>query len=334
MNCEDDMGPRRCRRMATLVWLLVALLTGLWGGTEARAKLCGDDVDGQDVPCACGDTVVGNLVLTDDPVASASCPGDGLIIRAGTSGGSTVDLAAKSIRGSGRGAGLWIVDAGGGGVRLVSTGGTATIEKFYDGVVAQGAASVSAIEGLSIRDSGRDGMRLYDVEGVAVRDIEVVRSGRDGVWVNGRRYSIVASRAADSGRHGLNLMGTEGSIGAAGAGNVVEGSGAAGFVLMGMDHRITECIVSGAAGDGIKFMGMRYELSGCLAEDNGGDGIAGRGGEIVLKDNRANHNENDGILVSGGALQDGGGNVGLENRGRLKRRAVVQCEIGGVPCVP
>ena len=47
----------------------VSLLV-LFTVSPAQAKLCGDDVQGQDVPCACGDTLVSGVVLSDDPVTT------------------------------------------------------------------------------------------------------------------------------------------------------------------------------------------------------------------------------------------------------------------------
>ena len=40
----------------------------LVGAGQVGAKNCGDDVAGQDVPCACGDTVVSDVALNGDPV--------------------------------------------------------------------------------------------------------------------------------------------------------------------------------------------------------------------------------------------------------------------------
>src|SRR6185295_18777988 len=111
---------RIVRTASILTVLAVLFVTSL-----AHAKLCGDDVQGQDVPCACGDTVVSSVVLTDDPVTSSVCAADGLIVRAGSAAQITVDLNGKTLRGSGQGAGLWVIYGGSGGVRLLSPGQTA-----------------------------------------------------------------------------------------------------------------------------------------------------------------------------------------------------------------
>ncbi len=73
---------------------LLLLVLGLFLlPASATAKLCGNHVGGRRVPCACGDIVASDLVLTDDPVGNSVCPGDGLIVRAiGATHGVTVDL--------------------------------------------------------------------------------------------------------------------------------------------------------------------------------------------------------------------------------------------------
>src|SRR5262245_19343711 len=114
-------------------------LAFLWLPTPAGAKLCGDDVTGHDVPCACGDVVTSDVVLgAGDPVTQDTCPSDGLTVRArGTARTLTVDLAGQHLRGAGHGAGLLVVYGGPGGARVISTGGPATVEGFQDGVVAR-----------------------------------------------------------------------------------------------------------------------------------------------------------------------------------------------------
>jgi hypothetical protein len=101
----------------------VLTCTLLAAAGQVSAKNCGDDVDGQDVPCACGDTVVSNLALGADPILDAPCPADGLLVRVNdTRSGLTVDLRGNTIRGQGRGMGIWVLNGGKGGARIVSTG--------------------------------------------------------------------------------------------------------------------------------------------------------------------------------------------------------------------
>jgi hypothetical protein len=44
---------------------------------------CGDSIDGERVPCRCGDIVIADTRLQpDDPVVTERCPADGLLVRA------------------------------------------------------------------------------------------------------------------------------------------------------------------------------------------------------------------------------------------------------------
>jgi hypothetical protein len=301
----------------------------------ANAKLCGDDVNGEDVPCDCGDTVASDVSLNDDPVVSASCPSDGLIVRSPEAADSIdIDLAGQTLRGSGRGVGLWVLHGGSGGARIVSTGGPATIEGFRDGVVAHGHSSVALLEGVVVRHSGRDGVRFFDVEGAVIRNTEAVGAGRDGFSVGGDGFTLTSTRAVDSRRHGYHIMGGGGVIGEPGAGNTAESSGGSGFSVMGDGHRFVECVATGSGGEGLKLAGEGHQVTACEVRENGGDGIGGRGMEWRLARNRAIDNDSNGILVGGNDMADDGGNIGAGNRGLDQRTAPVQCEIGGSPCAP
>src|SRR5690349_7273720 len=143
----------KCRLL--LVFLSLAL------PATALAKLCGDDVAGQDVPCACGDVVVSDVALGDDPVTQQPCPGDGLVVRAAAAGhGVTIDLRGRTLRGSGHGVGVWVLAGGPGGARVVSTGGPGTVDGFRDGVVANGNDTLALLDGIVATANGRDGVRV------------------------------------------------------------------------------------------------------------------------------------------------------------------------------
>lgn len=319
-----------------MTWrVLVALFAASIVPLSAAAKLCGDDVGGQDVPCACGDTVVSDLVLGDDPVGNARCASDALVVRAnGAPRSVTIDLGGKTLRGNGQGAGLWIVYGGPGGARVVSTGGRATIEGFRDGIVAHGANTATLIEGVVVTASGRDGMRVGG-PGFEVRNTEVRNAGRDAYSLGGGGFRVTGSRAVSSRRFAYFVMGRDGTIGAAGAGAAAEGSGAVGFNLSGTGHRLIDCRVSGAGKDGVHLNGMHFEIRGCVARENAGDGIGGGTGmDWLLAGNQAIDNGNNGISVGGQHITDGGGNSGSGNRGLKQRRSVAQCEINGQPCAP
>jgi hypothetical protein len=313
---------------------LLLLVLGLFLlPASATAKLCGNNVGGHRVPCACGDIVASDLVLTDDPVGNSVCPGDGLIVRAiGATHGVTVDLRGKTLRGNGRGAGVWILYGGPGGARLVSRGGAATIAGFRDGVVGHGTNSVVLIDGIITAGSRRDGVRVEAV-GYQIRRTEARDSGRDGFFLMGDGYRITGTQALNSGQFGYLIMGHGAMIGTPGAGNAAHGSAEAGFNLTGTQHLLAECVASNGRKEGVRVNATHSQVAGCIAKENEGDGIIGVNADLRLSGNRAVNNGNNGIVVWGNGLEDHGGNMGRGNRGLHQQRSI-DCEIGGQPCRP
>jgi parallel beta helix pectate lyase-like protein len=312
--------------MRRAVYPLVALAL-LAGPLRAGAKLCGDAVGGQDVPCACGDVIVSDVVLgATDPVTQGPCPHDGLVVRAPQAASVTVDLHGQTLRGVGHGAGVLLVD---GRARVVSTGGAATIAGFQDGIYAHGDTAAALIADVVITGSRRDGLRI-EAPGVEVRDTIVRDAGRDGVGLAGKRYKVTGTRAEGSRRHGFAVWGSDGTVTSA----VAVGSGATGFNVMGMGHALTDCSATGGGGDGIKLWGMHFSIVGCEASSNAGDGIEGMGMDWHFAGDRAVDNGGNGLHAYGYWLIDDGGNQGSGNRGIGKRQEPEQCEIGDWPCRP
>jgi hypothetical protein len=328
------LHPRRRAAAPRLTRRVVALfaLAGLWVGMPAAAKLCGDDVGGNDVPCACGDIVVSDVVLGDDPVSREVCPHDGLIVRAADArDGLLIDLHGRALRGSGQGAAVRVVAGGAGGARVVSSGGTARLEGFEDGVVGRGSNSVGLIEDLLIATSRRDGVRVT-ADDFVIRRVEVRDAGRDGFGLGGRGFQIDATRSVDSKRFGYFVMGDSGIIGRADAGNVALGSGHAGFNVMGAGHALTNCTAQGGGRVGLHLQAAQLTVRGCQAHANAGNGIEGVGNRWRLQDNLAADNRGDGIAVRGSRLADAGGNRGERNGNDEPGRPAVQCEIDGAAC--
>ena len=298
------------------------------------AKPCGDDVDGQDVPCACGDTVVSNLVLNaDDPVTRGRCPGDALVIRAPAAAqGLTIDLGGKVLRGSGAGIGLWLLAGGPGGASIVSSGGPARLDGFRDGVVAHGSDTLALVQDIVVAGSRRDGVRVNAIN-YAVTAVEVIGAGRDAFALRGRDYRVTDTRAVDSGRHGYVLRGLRGIVGTAGAGNTSHGSGGMGFLIDGSWFGVTDCVAIGAGKDGVRLSGTHHGIAGCTVMDNAGNGMTGSGMTWRLRDNRALGNRFDGLVLRGVAVVDDGGNIGAGNQGRRwTHRPAIQCRINGLRC--
>jgi len=305
----------------------------LFYASAVQANLCGDTGQGQNVPCACGDTVVGNVVLTpDDPVASTVCPGNGLVVRAGGASGITIDLNGMTLRGSGQGTGLWLLYGGSGGARIVSTGQVARLEGFLDGVVAQGSDSLALLDSVVVARSLRDGVRVHGAN-YNVHATDVVDSGHDGFALSGHDFEVTATRALNNGRYGYSVMGMNGVMGTAGAGNTSQGSGDAGLNLNGMTISVTDCVVTSAAKNGVQLNGMGFTIEGCTVTDNLQTGITGTGIDWHLRNNQAARNGYDGLVVRGMNVTDEGGNSGSGNHGQRWQRAVIQCTINGVPCV-
>lgn len=310
---------------------IVLVLTAVWV-LPAGARLCGDDVNGEDVPCSCGDVVVSSLRLGDDPVLAAPCPSDGLVVDArDPEAAITIDLGGHTLRGLGRGTGILVLHGGPRGARIVSTEEVGRIEGFEEGLVGRGNDAVGLIENLQVRGSGRDGIRLHG-DGYAIRATRVLGAGRDGFSLNGRRYRLEQTLAIDSGRYGYLIMGTEGQLGSPGKGAAAFNSAKSGFTAMGAEHRFVSCETSGNLEHGLRLLGVRHEIAGCRAYENRGDGISGTGSGWSVTANRATLNGNDGIAVRGHSMIDGGRNQGSGNRGERRNGRAIQCEIGGVAC--
>lgn len=330
MPRAESWFPLRASRTWRLA-LAAALLT-----SPAGAKLCGDNVSGSDVPCACGDVLVSDVVLGDDPIVTAGpCPSDGLVVRvAGTARGVVINLNGTHLQGSRQGTGIWVVHGGLGGARIVSPAGSATIEGFRDGIMANGADTVALIDGVVVQDSVRDGFRLR-APGYEVRNCEAHSSGGYGFSLMGSNYRVSATRATDNEEANYYIMGQGGTLGVPGAGLVSEG-GDYGFKMMGMGHRLIGCSATGASDAGLRFWGMNIHIRDCAASDNAGDGISGYGMDLQLSGNHATDNGGEGVLVDGlvRQVQDQGGNSGSGNQGLKRSGPAVQCAIAGQPCLP
>lgn len=311
-----------------LALLLISIPIGSW------AKPCGDDVDGHDVPCACGDIVVSSVALSDsDPVVHAACSRDGLIVRAIRSTQRvTIDLRGHTLEGNGHGTGLLVLGGGPGGARIVSSTGRATVAGFKDGLTSHGS-NTALIDGLIFANNQRDGLSV-EGRGYRIRNTDARDSGRDAFSLMGRGYHLSATRAVNSKRFGYFVHGQSGVIGAPGAGSVSERSGQAGFSLSGPGHHLIDCVATQAGKAGVTLNGDRYEIRGCTVTGNLGDGITGMGQDWTVMQNVVSNNGENGLSVSGPGVLDGGGNRGSGNRGGRRRLSVAQCEINHQPCQP
>ncbi len=309
------------------IFLSILSLSLCLAGNAAAVALCGDDVDGSDVPCSCGDIVVSDVVLGDlDPVVSEVCGGDGLLIRAASLEVITIDLAGRTLRGAGKGHGLVVIFGGDRGARVISSQGRAVLSGFDSGVVASGA-DLQLLAGIDVRDVIRDGVRVRG-PGLVVRDVTVTDAGRDGFAFSGRLYRSIDNRSESSGRHGFMLMGHEGGLSGA---NKASGSGGSGILVTGGGHWIEDCHAQGNGKSGIDLVASSVSIDRCVAEGNLESGIGGHGAHFRLAHNIAELNGGDGINLRGSAMIDVGGNRGFSN-GYRSDKPVEQCSIGGTPC--
>jgi hypothetical protein len=299
----------------------------------ARGKLCGDDVDGADVPCACGDIVVSDLVIGNDPVARDTCAGDGLMVRAMDNDDAiTIDLAGATLRGDGSGSGILALYGGPGGARIISSGARATIDRFRDGIAAHGSESLAVLENVNVTRSSRDGVRVH-AENYQVRQVDVRSSGRDGFGIMGGHFRLADTLAGTNARNGYFIMGRNGVVGVPGRGVAARGNGAAGLLVGGDSHQIVDCIATSNNKQGVRLQGDGHEVIGCQTDENLGDGITGMGNRWRVGGNRAASNGGHGIDVRGPNLTDLGRNSGVGNGSLVAEpQTPVQCRFNNGAC--
>ena len=177
------------RRLAALT-----LVAGVIGMPFIAAADCGDDIDGRRVPCACGDVVVASVrLLPDDPILSAPCGGDGLVVRPPASGGAVViDLNGQEIVGSGTGAGIRVYPGGPVGVEIVAGAGEmrAGVRGFREGIRALADGALARVVNVTVTDSTGTGVRVRG-SGARLEGVRVEGSGRDGVRTSGRSVDLL-----------------------------------------------------------------------------------------------------------------------------------------------
>jgi len=217
---------------------------------------------------------------------------------------------------------------------VVSTTGTATIEGFRDGIAAHGRDALGLLNRVEIVSPHRDGVRVTAGYGYKIRNTVVREAGRDGFSLSGKRFRVRRTRAVNAKHIGYTVMGQRGTLGARGDGPVAEGSGDAGFNLVGMGHRLIDCEAIAGGRNGLQINGMHVLIQGCTLIGNLGDGMTGVGENLHFAGNQAMENDDDGINVHGHDIKDHGGNRGHGNLGHHRQGQAVQCELGPQPCVP
>jgi hypothetical protein len=168
------------------------------------------------VACSCGDVVVSDTrLLATDPVVSAPCLGNGLLLQAPRGSRSIrLDLAGQTIRGSGQGVGVRVLDGGQDGAVVVggSGGQRGALRGFRNGVRAHGRSSLGSLTRVDADDNAREGVRLWGVE-TRIRDVTARGNGRTGVRVGGHSPVLERIEARDNGRDGVHVTGAEPRLG-------------------------------------------------------------------------------------------------------------------------
>jgi len=202
------------KRILSRVFTTTLLL--LCAGVAVAAN-CGDDVNGERVACACGDTVVSDTRLVKtDPVVRQRCPDDGLTIRAaGQIESLTLDLAGFPLTGKGGGVGIQVLDGGSQGALLIGgkDGRPGQIAGFRVGISARGARGLRAAENLIVLGNETDGIQVSG-RGAALNGVVADDNGRAGVRAHGRDHSLEGVSAAGNRRYDLRVSGNGNYVGA------------------------------------------------------------------------------------------------------------------------
>ena len=194
-----------------ILWRIFAVtLLVLSAGGVARAGNCGDAVNGQRVPCACGDTVVSDTRLVKtDPVVTQRCPDDGLTVRAaGQVESLTLDLAGLQLTGQGGGVGIHVLDGGSAGAILIggNDGRPGQVAAFRVGVSARGSRAILAAENLIVVGNETDGIQVSG-RGATLSGVVADDNGRSGIHAHGRDHTLEGVSAAGNQRFDVRVSG-------------------------------------------------------------------------------------------------------------------------------
>ena len=248
---------------------IVAIFIGLVFALPALAQTCGGTVK-----CRCGDTLIADRTLANDPIVQTACPGDGLTIGAS---GITLDLKTKAIKGSGQGVGVLVAD----GVKNASIIGRppARIQGFGTGIkISSGASHVTV-----------SGVQAYYHRG-------------DGILVEGDYNRVINSPGRHNGNNGHAVMNGDHNV-ITGANNEYNGDN--GFFVQG---NFNELIANKASendksrqgqGIGIAVIGHSNIIRLSQLTHNNTHGIVVAGNDNFLEGNSTNKHKFDGIVVNG-----------------------------------
>lgn len=263
--------PTRVRRVGVLPAVAlssasVLLGAALIGVQTAAATICGDDIGGVRVACACGDIVAGDTTLrADDPVVTTRCRLNGLVVRAPSLAENiTVDLAGLSILGTSYGVGIRVESGGSEGALII--GGTGSevgqVVGFGTGILATRKNSLRRVERVQTNGCRHHGVHIRSA-GVVLVDVAAIQNGGDGLRMSGEGGRLVGVRAERNAGAGIRLKSR---------GALVDGRAA------------------GNGSHGVVSDGRGNDISGVVSVDNGGHGIVVRGRHQVTKGSTSDNN--------------------------------------------
>jgi parallel beta-helix repeat protein len=313
---------RNSARALTLC--LLFMLTQI-GGAEAANCTPGSG-------CDCGDTITTTGSLSGDPVTTAICPGDGLLID-GTD--INVDLSGYTIRGSGGGTGIKIL----GTARNVVVH-NADVTGFATGVGGTLICTTTEARDCRITDMTVIGNGVgIDLAGshATIDTVNAIENAGDGIRVTGSFNRVVDHAVATRNiGNGIVIAGDSGLVEDSQAlGNIGDG-----IHVQGDANTVLNNDAFGNSSHGIAATGnrnlVRKNDAGDKSKGNFLDGIRIIGGGNVIRENRVYANLQHGIEVSGGTAASANvllkNTVGDRGRGNAKNGIFVHTDTGnGTP---
>ncbi len=217
---------------------------------------------------ACGDVIMHDIVVANDP--PSSCSGDGLVVGANN---VSINMAGHTLTGS---AGGYGINAFG---RLGFTVTNGNIRGFSFGlIVSEPNATVTRMR--------------------------VSAAGVYGIYVSRSERALVSGNVVfDTGSSGMFLEGDR----LRATGNVVRQSGGAGMVIGGDHVSISGNRTVNNATYGIYLTTTRAAVTGNASDQNGNSGLAtANDPAAMVRSNRANYNGSLGIDAASSVTDDGG----------------------------
>jgi hypothetical protein len=189
---------------------IIAIFISQGFDLPAWAQTCGGTVK-----CRCGDTLIADRTLANDPIVQSACPDDGLIIGAS---GVTLDLRTKAIKGSGNGVGVFVpagvhdvtitgrppgrVQFFGTGIHIAPGASQVTVsgvQAYYhtgDGILIEG--DHNTIINSPGRHDGNNGLTVLDGNNNVITGLNNEYNGDNGFFVRGHFNELIANKASEN----------------------------------------------------------------------------------------------------------------------------------------